>query len=57
MQTASYIPKSIDRGDSVTQTPETVREQADRSAIAYRLWLACGDGEPRNPIHLEGPFM
>jgi hypothetical protein len=36
-------------GDSVAQTPETVREQADRSAIAYRLWLAYGDGEPRTP--------
>src|SRR5271170_1716170 len=47
MQTASYIPKSIDGGEPVAQTPETVQEQEDRSAIAYYFWLACGDGEPR----------
>jgi hypothetical protein len=50
---ASYIPKSIDGGDSVAPTLEAVREQADRSAIAYRLWLACGDGEPKTPYTLR----
>ena len=50
MQTASYIPKSIDGGEPVAQTPETVQEQEDRSAIAYHFWLACGDGEPRTHI-------
>jgi hypothetical protein len=47
MQTTSYIPKSIDGDEPVAQTSETVREQEDRSTIAYHFWLACGDGEPR----------
>jgi len=36
-------------GEPVAQTSETVREQEDRSVIAYHVWLACGDGEPRTP--------
>jgi hypothetical protein len=54
MQTASYIPKSIDGGESVAQTAETVREQENKSAIARHFWLACGDGEPEDPVHVNG---
>ena len=53
MQTASYIPKSLDAVNSVAQIPETAREQADRSAVAYRFWLACGVGT-EDPIHVKG---